>query len=152
VARNQGSGGTSTSSSNSSSGNGSGSDNGNSGAKQGKERDRRAESNDDGPTIPQLMSVKAAPMQHTVPCVGYVIKESERPGRLRFDNVRELVEAHKDELKEQLGLRDANKVYAVLKNMKPDQVRTLTVVAIVAITIIAIYQELSQLSQLSYRL
>ncbi len=84
--------------------------------KRGVRRNR----NDDGPSVSQLMTVRAAPMQHTIPCVGFVVQESERPGRLRFKNVQPLVEAHKDELKAQLGLRDANKLYAVLKNMHPD--------------------------------
>ena len=28
-------------------------------------------------------------MQHTIPCVGYVITEKTRPGRLKFDEVRD---------------------------------------------------------------
>ena len=32
---------------------------------------------------------QAAPMQHTIPCVGYVITEKTRPGRLKFDEVRD---------------------------------------------------------------
>ena len=76
-------------------------------------------SGDDSPSVTSLLTVKAAPMQHTVPCVGFVITEANRPGRLRFEKIRPLVEAHKDALKEQLGLRDANKVYAILKNMNP---------------------------------
>ena len=60
-------------------------------------------------------------MQHTVPCVGYVITEANRPGRLKFEKIRPIVEKHKLELKGQLGLRDANKVYAILKNTSPEE-------------------------------
>ena len=42
-----------------------------------------------------LMSVKAAPMQHTIPCVGYVVQEDERAGRLNIEKIRPLVEQHK---------------------------------------------------------
>ena len=58
-------------------------------------------------------------MQHTIPCVGYVITEKTRPGRLKFDEVREVVERNKAALKETLQLRDPNKIYAVLKSMQP---------------------------------
>jgi ribonuclease Z len=75
---------------------------------------------DDSPPVTSLLTVKAAPMQHTVPCVGYVVSEADRAGRLKFDKIRPLVEEHKEALKSQLGLRDANKVYAILKNMKPE--------------------------------
>ncbi len=65
--------------------------------------------------------VKAAPMQHTIPCVGYVIMEKTRPGRLKVDEIKDIVEANKEELKTILKLRDANKVYARLKLMKPGE-------------------------------
>ena len=65
------------------------------------------------------LPLQAAPMQHTIPCVGYVITEKTRPGRLKFDEVREVVERNKAALKETLQLRDPNKIYAVLKSMQP---------------------------------
>ena len=65
--------------------------------------------------------VKAAPMQHTIPCVGYVITEKTRPGRLKVDEIKDIVEANKEELKTILKLRDANKIYARLKLMKPGE-------------------------------
>lgn len=65
------------------------------------------------------LRVQAAPMQHTIPCVGYVITEKTRPGRLKFEAVRDVVERNKAALKESLKLPDANKVYAVLKSMRP---------------------------------
>lgn len=81
---------------------------------------KKNRSGDDSPSVTSLLTVKAAPMQHTVPCVGYVVTEANRPGRLKFDRIQALVEEHKEALKEQLGLRDANKVYAILKNMNPE--------------------------------
>lgn len=41
------------------------------------------------------ISVKAAPMEHTIPCVGYVIQEKEKVGRLREDVALKLVVQHK---------------------------------------------------------
>jgi ribonuclease BN (tRNA processing enzyme) len=61
------------------------------------------------------MKVYAAPLVHTVPCVGFVVAENDRPGRLRVEKIAPLVEKNKDALKTKLGLTDANKAYAILK-------------------------------------
>jgi len=66
-------------------------------------------------------TVSAAPLQHTVPCVGYVTEEHERPGRLLVENIRDLVEKNRESLKEMLNLRDGNMVYRVLKDLKPKE-------------------------------
>ena len=63
-------------------------------------------------------TVSAAPMQHTVPCVGYVVTEKDKPGTLKADDIGPIVERNKDLLKKQLKLADVNKAYAVLKNIK----------------------------------
>jgi len=67
------------------------------------------------------LTVQAAPMQHTVPCVGFVVNEAQRPGRLRVELVQPLVERQREQLKKQLGLRDANKVFAILKAQAPGE-------------------------------
>ena len=71
------------------------------------------------------LTVMAAPMQHTIPCVGYTVKEKMKPGRLKFEDVKESIEKNKELLKTQLGLKDANKIYAILKMMKSGDIFTL---------------------------
>ena len=62
------------------------------------------------------MTVRAAPMSHGVPCVGYVIRESDRPGRLRPEAVLPVIERNREGLKEQ-GVRNPMKVMAMVKNL-----------------------------------
>ena len=64
------------------------------------------------------LTVQAAPMQHTVPCVGFVVTEAQRPSKLKVEVVQPIVERQKDAIKEMLKIRDANKVYAHLKQLK----------------------------------
>lgn len=67
------------------------------------------------------VEVMAAPLQHTVPCVGFVINEKPRQGSLRIDKVKDLVEKNSVELKKQLNLSDARKAFAILKDLKYGQ-------------------------------
>ena len=67
------------------------------------------------------MTVKAAPLQHTIPCVGYVVTESNKPGRLKIETLSTIVERNREALKEQLNIRDGNKAYAALKKVKPGE-------------------------------
>lgn len=67
------------------------------------------------------LTVRAAPMQHTVPCVGFVVSEATRAGKLKVDLVQPIVERQKEELKIALKLRDANKVFALLKAKLPGE-------------------------------
>eukprot|EP00581_Thalassiosira_minuscula_P017473 CAMPEP_0183711978 /NCGR_PEP_ID=MMETSP0737-20130205/7283_1 /TAXON_ID=385413 /ORGANISM="Thalassiosira miniscula, Strain CCMP1093" /LENGTH=831 /DNA_ID=CAMNT_0025940551 /DNA_START=47 /DNA_END=2542 /DNA_ORIENTATION=- len=60
--------------------------------------------------------VHAAPMSHGVPCVGYVVRENDRPGRLRPDLVQPLIEANRAGLKE-AGVKNPMKIMAVVKNL-----------------------------------
>jgi hypothetical protein len=60
--------------------------------------------------------VYAAPMSHGIPCVGYVVEEATRPGRLRNELVQPLVERNLQALKE-AGFRVPMKAMAVIKNM-----------------------------------
>ncbi len=60
-------------------------------------------------------TVKAAPMQHTVPCVGYVVEEVSKLGSLNAENLRECIERNKDAILEDYQLSDYRKIYAKIK-------------------------------------
>lgn len=69
-------------------------------------------------------TVQAAPMQHTIPCVGYVIAEKKKPGRLKVEMVQDIVLRNRDALKTQLNLKDGLKAYGILKQLQPGQTFT----------------------------
>jgi len=60
--------------------------------------------------------VYAAPMSHGIPCVGYVVEEATRPGRLRNEVVQPLVRQNLAALKE-AGFRIPMKAMEVIKNL-----------------------------------
>ena len=60
--------------------------------------------------------VYAAPMSHGIPCVGYVVEEATRPGRLRNEIVQPMVERNLKALKE-AGFHIPMKAMAVIKNL-----------------------------------
>lgn len=60
--------------------------------------------------------VHAAPMSHGVPCVGYVVTERDRPGRLKPENVMPIIERNRKGLVES-GVRNPMKVMAMVKNL-----------------------------------
>ena len=62
------------------------------------------------------VSVYAAPMSHGVPCVGYVIQEHDRPGRLKPENVLPIIKRNHDGLVD-AGVKNPMKVMAVVKNL-----------------------------------
>ena len=64
------------------------------------------------------VSVHAAPMSHGVPCVGYVVRERDRPGRLRPDLVLPTIERNRAGLIKS-GIRNPMKVMATIKNLPP---------------------------------
>ena len=64
------------------------------------------------------LSVRAAPMVHTVPCVGFVVREHDRPGTLRVDKVAPVVERNFQALKDR-GVKDPRRVFRLIKEMKP---------------------------------
>lgn len=66
-----------------------------------------------------FLGVQAAPTEHTVPCVSYVITEKKKPGRLKIEEVTEAVNRNKQALAEKFKLKDPNKIFQVLKEMKP---------------------------------
>ena len=68
-------------------------------------------------------SVWAAAMAHTVPTVGYVVREAERPGRLRSEVVMPLLKAHYDSIREATQ-RDPFTQAKAIKAMAPGEVYT----------------------------
>ena len=64
----------------------------------------------------QDVKVYAAPMSHGIPCVGYVVEELPRPGRLRNDLVEPIVKRNVDALR-QAGFHVPMKAMAVIKNL-----------------------------------
>jgi len=60
--------------------------------------------------------VYAAPMSHGVPCVGYVVEEESKPGRLRPDLVEPIVKRNYNALRE-AGMKSPMKVMAVIKDL-----------------------------------
>lgn len=77
-----------------------------------------------------VLTVKAAAIQHTVPCVGYVVEEKDPIPTLDVDKVASLVESNKDEL-QQIKARSGRgrpfaykEFYAELKNLGQDEVFT----------------------------
>ena len=60
--------------------------------------------------------VYAAPMSHGVPCVGYVVEEPVRPGRLRDEYVTPICKRNIKALKE-AGYRHPMKALAVIKDL-----------------------------------
>jgi ribonuclease Z len=61
------------------------------------------------------VTVHAAPMSHGVPCVGYVVTEENKPGRLRPDLVQPIINRNREELKK--IIKNPMKMMAVIKNM-----------------------------------
>lgn len=66
----------------------------------------------------QDVQVYAAPMSHGIPCVGYVVNERPRPGRLRHELVQPVVERNLQALRE-AGFKIPMKAMAVIKNLSP---------------------------------
>lgn len=62
--------------------------------------------------------VYAAPMSHSVPCVGYMVEEEQKPGRLRPELVEPVVRRNFKALKE-AGMRAPMKVMQMIKDL-PD--------------------------------
>ena len=68
--------------------------------------------------------VQAAPLQHTVPCVGYVVVEKDRPGSVRVEHLHSIVEANKEslpkehEMLQNIGYRA---VYRILTSLQPEE-------------------------------
>ena len=78
-----------------------------------------SEDGDDGGDGDDDVSVYAAPMSHGVPCVGYVVRERDRPGRLRPDIVLPIIERNRMSLVRDGIVRNPMKVMAMIKNLPP---------------------------------
>jgi ribonuclease BN (tRNA processing enzyme) len=72
--------------------------------------------NDDDKDGSSGVRVYAAPMSHGVPCVGYVIEEPNRPGRLRDEYVKPICVRNIKALKE-AGFKHPMKALAVIKDL-----------------------------------
>lgn len=72
---------------------------------------------------PGNVKVMAAAMVHTVPCVGFVAKEPDRPGALDLSKVEHVLNRNYAALKKK-GVKQPKKVYKLLKEMKRDQTFT----------------------------
>lgn len=62
------------------------------------------------------VKVYAAPMSHGIPCLGYVIEEASRPGRLRNELVGPVVQRNRKALFD-AGFAKPMKAMAVIKNL-----------------------------------
>ncbi len=82
--------------------------------KRGKKQKQKKNERD---ATPDGLVVRAAPMVHTVPCVGFVVEERARPGRLNAEKVRPLIQANLEELKSK-GYSDPMKLMKAFKKMK----------------------------------
>ncbi len=60
-------------------------------------------------------TVKAAPMQHTVPCVGYVVEEVSKQGSLNAETLHKCVERNRNAIVADYNVSDYRKIYAKIK-------------------------------------
>lgn len=67
------------------------------------------------------VSVSAAPVRHTVPCVGFVVEEKSKGGRLRPELVLPKLLANAEGLREQWGVRDPRVLLKRIKELKADE-------------------------------
>lgn len=67
------------------------------------------------------LTVKAASMVHSVPCVGFVVEEKMRLGRLKSETVIPLFAKNEKAFKEVLGIQQPVKILQKIKNMRPDE-------------------------------
>ena len=51
--------------------------------------------------------MRAAPLAHTAPCVGFVVEEAGKPGRLRPDAALPALERNREAIREEWGVRGA---------------------------------------------
>ena len=68
------------------------------------------------------VQIHAGPMQHTVPCVGFIIKEKDRVGKLNVELAQSLVESNREGLSKIMP--NYKKTFGKLKALKPNEVYT----------------------------
>mmetsp|Transcript_29737 Transcript_29737/g.42444 ORF Transcript_29737/g.42444 Transcript_29737/m.42444 type:complete len:743 (+) Transcript_29737:3709-5937(+) len=67
----------------------------------------------------ESMMVTAAPMQHTIPCVGFVVTEKDRLGTLNADRINDIVLRNQNELQKLESLNyNYMKIFAKIKSMQ----------------------------------
>ncbi|KAH8086135.1 3'-tRNA processing endoribonuclease [Aureococcus anophagefferens] len=69
------------------------------------------------------LAVRAAPMRHTVPCVGYVCVEPDKAGTLDVAKVEPILARNAEALK-QAGVKEPKRIFRLLKDMARDQTFT----------------------------
>ena len=67
------------------------------------------------------MRVRAAPLQHSVPCVGFVVEEDAKPGRLLPDRALPHLERNRAALREEWGVKDPKALFKRLTAMGEDE-------------------------------
>lgn len=66
------------------------------------------------------LKVRAAPLRHTIPCVGYVIEDLEFKERnLKVDSLKEIVDRNSKALKDLYRVKE--RVYHVLKQLRENE-------------------------------
>ena len=85
------------------------------GANNKRKKGRKVNERD---AAPDGVLVRAGPMVHTVPCVGFVVEERARPGRLDAALVKPLIAANAAALQAQ-GYADPMKLMKAFKVMRP---------------------------------
>lgn len=60
-------------------------------------------------------SIHAASLRHTAPCVGYVLNEAPRPGKIDMAHYAPLIKAHADEIRSQLGFANPLQALSILQ-------------------------------------
>jgi ribonuclease Z len=58
----------------------------------------------------------AAPMKHTIPCVGYMVKEATQPGHIEPAMIQDIVYRNAQAIKEKYEFRDARMIFRLIKN------------------------------------
>lgn len=66
------------------------------------------------------LRVRAAPLQHTVPCVGFVVQEDAKPGRLLPEKALPHLERNRAALREEWGVKDPRALFKRLTAMGED--------------------------------
>lgn len=67
------------------------------------------------------LSVRAAPMKHSIPCVGYVVQEADKRGTLHPERVADVIERNKQRIQDHFKISDNQHVYKLLKNLLPGE-------------------------------
>jgi ribonuclease Z len=73
------------------------------------------------PPSENVPGVTAVALEHTVPCVGFVVAQPDQPGRLRADIARPFIESNAEAIKVAFGLRDPRKLMQRIKDLQPDE-------------------------------